>query len=570
MKIFRKLLIILLLTLTIPTATLFADFRTVEYTITFTDNHGYDLETGLYKETLNYQVSNRIEIKFDDITLDALDNFHHLLFFDKNNKLIGYYNTIATTLETSLYLGNVSSFTPTIPAGAKYFAFQSFYPYYNNTPIPEIGDTLANVFDGSSNIQAYYDLILNTTLGLDAPIAELNNHTLREVFDGGQLLTNSNIDNNTNWANYAGSTVTFSSGKAIIYRDSNNGGLQYVQNISVSNGDKLYLVSNERKTVNHNTTAQTQIGLLLYNVSNTILSFQSSNISVDNTFKNYTTLLTLNNINVDSVRPLIYQMSSSGITELEVDSVKLYNLNTLGISALTVSQMDYWFNVYQAIQSGDPKNITTAIEYLYINGDYKYYIYNGFYVSSMYSASDMADYWSPLYETTFSALNNTQLLAQYNWYVNNYQSFIDFDTLDWYPTDTELDAYYLQYYYNLIADSYYPDTITFTELQTVTASYTYEYTVDTRDPITKLNDFLDDINLGSTVFKFSISIIITILSMVLLYVFFKPSALVLIIDGILFTILFVFIGWIPNYIIILLGAILFYLLVKNGGSNNEE
>src|SRR5690606_31872134 len=120
---------------------------------------------------------------------EALDNFNHLLYFDKNNNFIGYYNTYTTDYETSNFLGNVNSFTPEIPTGAKYFAFQSFYPYYNDTAIPEIGTTLNAVFGGGYYLfDTFNTLETPTTYGLDIPIAELNNYTLREVFEGGNLV----------------------------------------------------------------------------------------------------------------------------------------------------------------------------------------------------------------------------------------------------------------------------------------------------------------------------------------------------------------------------------------------
>ena len=104
-----------------------ADTEIIYYDLQWTNNVSWDLETGVFDSLdYRYSVSNRLKIKdyFDMVWVDNT-NFHHLLIFDGANRLIGYYNSVYTNIQTSKYLG-VYNTGITLPANAVKFAFMNY------------------------------------------------------------------------------------------------------------------------------------------------------------------------------------------------------------------------------------------------------------------------------------------------------------------------------------------------------------------------------------------------------------------------------------------------------------
>lgn len=168
---------------------------------------------------------------------------------------------------------------------------------------------------------------------LNLPIAELNNHTLREVFEGGQLITNADFTSSdiTWWSPRL--NVTASGGKALFVNP--NGGDSYlVKNGLLVNGNIYYIVTN------------------VNNISNTIRldGLGVSNTQIPQGITKQIRTATSNNFTLT-------RNTAVGDTNVELDYVYMYNLTSLGISSLTVAQMDYWFNVYQALIVSDTNAI---------------------------------------------------------------------------------------------------------------------------------------------------------------------------------------------------------------------
>ena len=251
----KKIIILMLLMLsTIPFVNLRAEIVTQEYDLTYTHGYWYDLYDGTFEANPNFSVTNRNKILKGSIILDDLTSFHHLIYFDKNNKMIGYMNTTATEIETPLFIDNITSFIPDIPSNAVYFALMGFYPYLNSTPIPEINNlTLGQVFNGTYDLEPTFNLLSSTSF-LDLPIAELNNHTLREVFEGGNLIVNGDFDTNTPllWGAYnIGTNYAILDGELYWQKPITSGEVytnaHYNLNTVINN--KYYIVSSQRHTV---------------------------------------------------------------------------------------------------------------------------------------------------------------------------------------------------------------------------------------------------------------------------------------------------------------------------------
>lgn len=544
----KKLIIVLLLLFsTIPLVNINADIVEASYDLTYTHGYWYDLYDGTFEANPNFSVTNRNKILYGSLILDSIDTFHHLIYFDKNLKMVGYMNTALTDLETDLFIDNITSFTPDIPSNVVYFALMGFYPYLNSTPIPEISNlTLGQVFGGTYDLDDTFN-VLSSSSFLDLDIAELNNHTLREVFETNQLLTNSDFDNSTLWTT-ASASLNINNGIAGILATAQFGGLVKVPSPVIS-GNYYYIVTKIKSDSN-------QVRLL----------FGSS--SKPHSGNNQYEMLSLKHLSTASHSSLTADFRSSLWTTYYVDYIKLYNMNSLGISSLTVAQMDYWFNVYQSIKTG-----TTQFPTGYVNSGTGYVFYsntttNVLLTVNVFSNNFLDDsYYSPIYQDTFDELLLAQQTNQLSTWTNNMWQLLDFVDLNWFPTQTALTDFYTLYQNNILFDDYYFDDIELTVSQP-TVSYEYNLDVDNRGIVDFINDLMDDIGLGSSVIKFSISLIMIGIVMVILWLIKVPS-LITIMGGLLMLIMFIVFGWIPVYIIVIVTAVLFFMIVKQSGGSQD-
>ena len=158
---------------------------------------------------------------------------------------------------------------------------------------------------------------------LNLPIAELNNHTLREVFEGGNLVVNGDFSNGTtNWELGNGWTLN----NEIIDVNSDATYLTQYNVFDNINNDKYYISFNISNYVS---------GSLLHLNAH----FNDQRIYSGNGYKSSIII---------PKTTIFYNYADLLIAS--VDDFKVINMDTLGISSLTVTQMDYWFNVYQALQ----------------------------------------------------------------------------------------------------------------------------------------------------------------------------------------------------------------------------
>ena len=166
---------------------------------------------------------------------------------------------------------------------------------------------------------------------LNLPIAELNNHTLREVFEGGNLwqppITLQNLLLVGGVYVEQGQTNVvrpYKTGVTII------GNLYYIRTElkrSIGGLNNIYIGGNNSPTVNAIANTWTLLKNQLTPIDITSTSFYSHDVT-----------------------------PNSGET-FEYRHTYVINQTSLGISALTVSQMDYWFSVYQTLLISDTNAI---------------------------------------------------------------------------------------------------------------------------------------------------------------------------------------------------------------------
>lgn len=301
-----KKLIVLILLIGLSLTLSFTSYalETINYNFIFYEDRVWDINDGSFNNDTNYWATNRVKIFENEITLNNL-LFNHILFWDRNGVYLGYYNTTDGGYETTTYLGDTDE-TVVIPSNALYFALTA----YELAP-------------------------------LDTTITELNNHSLREVFEDGNLMISPFSSN--------GNTGTISTNDGITTHTVTN--IQSYAGISKTgllnsgmNGHSLYIRYEIKPFRNHTT--------VLYISNNTY----SSGVSAISGQYNLIRLKHTINYNNNS---FVFYDNGALTTSMSIGSVTSYrniyviNLTSLGISSLTVSQMDYWYGVYQTILNED-------------------------------------------------------------------------------------------------------------------------------------------------------------------------------------------------------------------------
>ena len=178
---------------------------------------------------------------------------------------------------------------------------------------------------------------------LNIPIPALKNHSLREVFEDAQMVNNYQMITTTGWS-VVGGTIT-SNGEYITITTNGSGALIQLfrnGNNTVNINDKLYAKNKLRTNTNI-----TNLSLRLETVVSGGFQYKIISYPLINQWYEISNVYTVttggiplinNNFNLGA--------SISGIL-LDVDFYSLINLTLLGIDTLTVSQMDYWYNVFK-------------------------------------------------------------------------------------------------------------------------------------------------------------------------------------------------------------------------------
>lgn len=190
---------------------------------------------------------------------------------------------------------------------------------------------------------ATYD---NNDTTLDTPIVELNNHTLREVFEGGNLISNSSLSSLTGWSSLYG-TLALSNGELTI----------------TGNG----LLLNMRIVNSYDSI----VGDIYYGRVEVKVTYNNAPVYWNEPFYS-PSLFTVPTINTFTANSFVgnalyskwyYQQNFTSTTLQGANSFTIrkpyhINMTALGISSLTVSQMDYYYSLYQELIDFDGATIT--------------------------------------------------------------------------------------------------------------------------------------------------------------------------------------------------------------------
>jgi hypothetical protein len=180
-------------------------------------------------------------------------------------------------------------------------------------------------------------------INIDKPIAQLNNLSLREVFEGGQLVVNGDFDNGTtSWTQVNTTGFTVNNGIAQFTVTSQFGRIQVSNNtlsLYGNQNDKMYVASRLKTSVTGNSQVTFSVN---DGVSETNI-FYTTSMNGFNLLSNIRTIAS----NATLFSPRIYDNRSSNFTQIEVDYIYAINLTALGIN-LTKEQMDEYFAMYQS------------------------------------------------------------------------------------------------------------------------------------------------------------------------------------------------------------------------------
>lgn len=199
----------------------------------------------------------------------------------------------------------------------------------------------------------YYDRKI--VYELDVTIPELNNHTLAEVFEDGLKIANFDFSSDfTGWSNVnnfntISTTDYFSSPKSA--NQTNELQARYLDIIG-NTTDKFY-ISWYGKKVGSGEGAR----LWVYNRNG--FSNGTSKTIISSSWTKDSFIISKTN----GIRLMIGHYTDNVVVNNFYDDIRVYNLSELGISNLTVEQMDTYFSWYQLAKAGTP--YTEYLEYVF-------------------------------------------------------------------------------------------------------------------------------------------------------------------------------------------------------------
>lgn len=170
----KKFILFFLIAINLFAINVFGATESVEYSFTITEGKRWNLETGVIQDDQRFTITNRTKIQpstNNRIEFDAL-LFHHILFYDRFNNYLGYYNSPYSILETGdKYLGQLQNNYVDIPETASSFSLMN-YSANANEYLTEYGlDQLENpitlndlFFNGSIEKNLGENIIDNSTI----------------------------------------------------------------------------------------------------------------------------------------------------------------------------------------------------------------------------------------------------------------------------------------------------------------------------------------------------------------------------------------------------------------------
>jgi hypothetical protein len=272
----------------------------------------YNFSNGNESNNVKYDRTNKIAIQNNKVIADPL-KYHYAFFWNESNAFIGYYKTNKGIATNGAYLGQVNTQSIPLPLNAYSFAlvrYDNDYLLVNGYTIEElfIDNNLAGVDPNDFN---------------DIPIAELNGLTLNEVFDDGNLLTNGDFSNGSTGWNLTG-PVSIVDEKAVYSGTNTTTFLRLQSTYNLINGNHYYISFDF-------------IDLISGKVQ---LVFDSLNFPI------YDTEGTYSLISNNTVLNFSFERVAGFIPQYAIDNVYLLNLTDLGLTSLTKTTLDNYYQIY--------------------------------------------------------------------------------------------------------------------------------------------------------------------------------------------------------------------------------
>jgi len=290
----------------------------------------YNFNNGNPSNNVKYDRTNKIQIQNNKVIANPL-KYHYAFFWQEDNTFIGYYKTNKGITTSGAYLGQVNTQSIPLPLNAYSFALVR----YDNDYEVINGITIEDIFIDSDN---YFDNTINWNI--------LNNQTLNELFIDNQLLLNNNflIDNNNdgladNWITIGTLYVnTLNNGvQRVTYGTNTNNFITISQSITINTATTYYINSNVNTDIGNmallfrnGVTGAIRNNFGTFNNSAVVTSTQTAT-----TFQFYTD---------GSISPTRY---------IELSYVYLINLTSLGLTSLTQSQLDNFYNLFDNIKNNN-------------------------------------------------------------------------------------------------------------------------------------------------------------------------------------------------------------------------
>lgn len=247
--------------------------------------------------------------------------------------------------------------------------------------------------DGAPLIKEIQGLTVGASqLTLDTPIVELNNHTLREVFETGNLAINGDFSNgSTGWGYTAGGSFTFNN-VAVGTVASLYGRLYQIFSNRVI-GNSYYI------TASVSVSVPNSIKLVAFNTGSSSFHSGSGN------FENLSLIVVAPNTADTYIGITDYR--SSNYTSFSTDNVCFVDLTSLSLTNLTKQTLDYYYSLYRELidlDGGLPAQYSNGI---YTNDDV--IIYGTPLVT--------AKQYSPMFDTTFDLMSEANIKSQFDLWV---------------------------------------------------------------------------------------------------------------------------------------------------------
>lgn len=193
--------------------------------------------------------------------------------------------------------------------------------------------------------------ITTTTYHVDEPIEELNNLTLNEVFDDGNLIINGDFSNGTtSWINSSG-TLTVDNGIAQFLATARYG-YSYQKFTTIGNHSYYY-------SIDFNISNYNQVGNYRLNSITYPIYFNNFGYSLD-VWNTHSFIATETNTSTNSIFTM-RDYNTSNFEPMFYDNVYVIDLTDLGIDNLTKQEIDDWYDIYvQAIANNGVYIETTS------------------------------------------------------------------------------------------------------------------------------------------------------------------------------------------------------------------